>query len=174
MLGSRLVALVAMALLGACNGKRDEAGAAKPAAIVAEAPAGAKSRAKPEMTRRPQPHAPLEQFVQPHAERLGADLARVGGAHGRQPIRVQEAGLQEAEATFAQVAGIQVAAHRVQPGILHRRRRKHALITQVMDGEDGARAAEQPVPRVERLQVQRDQRGLPVVAVPARDGAQRR
>lgn len=79
--GSRLVAVCAILALGACNGKRDEAVAATPTtakpAEVAPAAAGAKSRAKPQLTRRPQPHAPLEQFVQQHVEEADASGRRV-------------------------------------------------------------------------------------------------
>lgn len=74
--GSRLVALAAIVALSACNGKRDESAAPKASAAVAAA-TGAKSHAKPEMTRRPQPRAPLEQFVQLHVEEADASGRRV-------------------------------------------------------------------------------------------------
>ena len=74
--GSRLVALCAMFALSACNGKRDEA-VAKPAAAEAAPATAPKSRAKPQMTRRPQPHAPLEQFVQQHVEEADVSGRRV-------------------------------------------------------------------------------------------------
>lgn len=70
--------LLASALLGtfavsACNGRRDEHATAQ----KLSAPVGAKSRAKPEMAHRSQPHAPLEQFVQQHVEEADASGMRV-------------------------------------------------------------------------------------------------
>ena len=66
------LSLLGVLALGACNGRRDESAAKKTAA-----PAVAKSRAKPQMTRRAEPKAPLEQFVQQHVEEADASGMRV-------------------------------------------------------------------------------------------------
>jgi thiol:disulfide interchange protein len=58
-----------------CKG-RHEASAAAPAVAVANQPSP-KSRAKPELTKRPEPRAPLEQFVQQHVEEGDAKGVRV-------------------------------------------------------------------------------------------------
>ena len=73
-----LLTLLGILALSACNGRRDDSvAAAKPSATGAAAPTGAKSRAKPELTRRPKPQAPLEQFVQQHVEEADASGRRV-------------------------------------------------------------------------------------------------
>lgn len=71
-------ALFVLSVLGifavsACNGRRDEPSAVK----KTTAPAGAKSRAKPQVARRAEPKAPLEQFVQQHVEEADANGQRV-------------------------------------------------------------------------------------------------
>jgi hypothetical protein len=66
------LALLGIIAVSACNGKRDEHAATKSAT-----PAVAKSRAKPQLTHRPAPPAPLEQFVQQHVEEADASGMRV-------------------------------------------------------------------------------------------------
>jgi hypothetical protein len=71
---------VALTLLGifavsACNGKRDQP---RPATSSSSSASPlAKSRAKPVITRREAPKAPLEHFVQQHVEEADASGARV-------------------------------------------------------------------------------------------------
>jgi thiol:disulfide interchange protein len=71
-------ALFALALPGfltisACNGHREERGATKKATGATVA----RSRVKPQLTRRAEPKAPLEQFVQQHVEEADASGMRV-------------------------------------------------------------------------------------------------
>jgi len=68
-----VLSLLGVFLVSACNGRRDESAAVK----KTTAPAVAKSRAKPQMARRPEPKAPLEQFVQQHVEEADASGQRV-------------------------------------------------------------------------------------------------
>jgi hypothetical protein len=72
---SRL-ALLGIFAVSACNGKRDER-AARQGQEKSGAPAVAKSHAKPQLTHRPAPRAPLEQFVQQHVEEADASGMRV-------------------------------------------------------------------------------------------------
>src|SRR4249920_2284717 len=69
-------ALLALCVLGsvACNGHRDERSAPTK---TSSAPGVVKSRAKPQLTHRGQPQAPLEQFVQQHVEEADASGMRV-------------------------------------------------------------------------------------------------
>ncbi len=70
----RLLTLLAIFAVCACNGRRDEQATAVTKVGV---PAAAKSRAKPLMAHRSQPQAPLEQFVQQHVEEAEASGMRV-------------------------------------------------------------------------------------------------
>src|SRR4051812_16674710 len=66
--------LFGLVALGACNGRREQRVAqARPLS----APVVAKSHAKPLMAHRPEPKAPLEQFVQQHLEEADASGMRV-------------------------------------------------------------------------------------------------
>jgi len=71
-------ALLALSLLAsftvACNGHRDERSAPTKTSSAAGL---ARSRAKPQLTHRGQPQAPLEQFVQQHVEEADASGMRV-------------------------------------------------------------------------------------------------
>jgi thiol:disulfide interchange protein len=69
-----LIAVLQIFVATACNGRRDDHATAK-----AQAPAlePVRSRAKPEMARRTDPPAPLEQFVQQHVEEADASGKRV-------------------------------------------------------------------------------------------------
>jgi thiol:disulfide interchange protein len=68
------VSLLGIFAVGACNGHRDERSAPTK---TSAAPVIAKSRAKPQLTHRAQPQAPLEQFVQQHVEEADASGMRV-------------------------------------------------------------------------------------------------
>lgn len=69
-----VLALLGIFAVSACNGRREDerAIATKPAVSAV-----ARSRAKPQMAHRPQPAAPLEQFVQQHVEEADASGQRV-------------------------------------------------------------------------------------------------
>lgn len=67
-----MLGLFGIFAVSACNGRRDEPAVKKP-----PAPVVAKSRVKPQMTRRPEPKAPLQQFVQQHVEEADASGMRV-------------------------------------------------------------------------------------------------
>ncbi len=71
----RLLTLLGIFAVAACNGRRDEQAAVGVAKV--SVPAAAKSRAKPLMAHRSQPQAPLEQFVQQHVEEAEASGMRV-------------------------------------------------------------------------------------------------
>jgi hypothetical protein len=77
--GVRLAArltLLGIFAVSACNGKRDQGGA-RQGQETSATPAVAKSHAKPRLTHRPTPPAPLEQFVQQHVEEADASGMRV-------------------------------------------------------------------------------------------------
>lgn len=67
--------LLGIIAVSACNGKRDQHSASQGRAQ--SAPAVAKSHAKPQLTHRSAPRAPLEQFVQQHVEEADASGMRV-------------------------------------------------------------------------------------------------
>jgi thiol:disulfide interchange protein len=71
-----LLTVLGIFAVSACNGRRDEHAAGK-VSVTGPAPAAARSRAKPLMTHRSQPQAPLEQFVQQHVEEADASGMRV-------------------------------------------------------------------------------------------------
>src|SRR6188768_2295111 len=68
-----VAALLSIGLLAGCSERRPERAA--PSAVAAEP--RAKSRAKPQLTHRQAPAAPLEQFVQQHVEEADATGMRV-------------------------------------------------------------------------------------------------
>lgn len=106
-----------------------------------------------------------EQLVQPHAVAFGADLPRVRGAHRREPVRVDDPGLEEADPAALQRLLLQVLLAGLEPQVGENRGGEEPLVAEVVDGEDRARGAEQAIPRVQRLEVEGNQRGLPVVTV---------
>jgi thiol-disulfide isomerase/thioredoxin len=62
--------------VAACNGRNRE-GSASEKATAAPTASAVKSRAKPELAKRSEPRAPLEQFVQQHVEEADASGKRV-------------------------------------------------------------------------------------------------
>jgi hypothetical protein len=78
---------------------------------------------------------------------------------------MQEAGLQEVDAPFLEVVLVQKLHAFAEPQVVRRLGREHALVPQVVDREQGARALEQAVPGIDRLEVERQEGGVPVVRV---------
>jgi thiol:disulfide interchange protein len=68
-----LIASLGVFSITACNGRQNT----QKATAKVTAPAAAKNRSKPELAHRPQPVAPLEQFVQQHVEEADASGKRV-------------------------------------------------------------------------------------------------
>ena len=112
------------------------------------------------------PVAPFAQHaVESHAHAGRADLTCVGGADRADQVRVDQALPQQVDAALGRLARVE-ARHRLpepQPSRLGVA--DHALVTQVVDRQHRAGPRERGLAGAGRLQVERDQRGMPVVAV---------
>ena len=73
--------------------------------------------------------------------------------------------LQRVDAPVPQIVLVQQVRARSQPKIARRGCREDALVTDVVDREDGASRRKQPIPGIDRTQEERREGGVPVVAM---------
>ncbi len=106
----------------------------------------------------------LQHPLEPVAEGARADLPRVGAADGGEQVREDQRALEEVELAVELEAG---GGEEVppEPGHRHVVVPEHALVGEVVDGEQGREPAQQRVIAVERAQVDGQEPGLPVVGV---------
>ena len=110
--------------------------------------------------------ARAQAVLETHPVLIGADLARVGGAHGGDGIRVEDPVAQGVDASRAQVVLVQeVRVARRQTEIGDVGGLKDSLIADVVNGEHGAGRSERRLAAILGAQEQRRKRRVPVVAV---------
>ena len=93
------------------------------------------------------------------------DLVGVRGAHRGDAVRVHDAVKEEIDAAVLQLILMEEIARVVQPGVGDGVRAERALVGEVVDREERARLREEAIPPVTRLEREREEGGLPVVAV---------
>ncbi len=109
--------------------------------------------------------AGAQQRIEAEAVLRRLDLPGVGAAHRRQGVGVEQAGLQEAHPAGGEILVVEHLGVAGEPDLVEHLGREDALIAEIVQGEHGARLREQPVPGVDRAQVDRRQRRVPVVDV---------
>ena len=115
----------------------------------------------PDQARAPCP----EYLVEPGAVLGGLDLAGIGGTDRRQSVGIKDAVEEEIEALLLELVLMKQREIRAKPGVGKDVRAEDPLVVEVVDGEQRLGLRERRLPGEAGPQHQRDEAGLPVVAV---------
>ena len=103
--------------------------------------------------------------VETHALLGRADFPGVGRAHGADDVGIPQALPEKIDPARGELVGIEVAGGVPEPELAGRGRGQHPLVAQIVDGQHRTGPRKQRLGRACRLQVQGQQRRVPVVAM---------